>query len=131
MPSGLRFLENGLIIRENFESPAARRNHFDLRVGETLFDLGRQTGGPRLVVSNQAVFDADLHRSDWNFLLTGWRVLLYQFKRFGRADGFQSIDSGCADHVLPEIGFHQLSCQRNRSVFLESNIGAECRSAHD
>jgi hypothetical protein len=37
---------------------------------EGLLQLGRQTGGPRLVVSHYAVFDRDLH---WRWLL-GFRI---------------------------------------------------------
>jgi hypothetical protein len=61
MPAQLGFLEDWLAIHQHFESTSPRRDHLDLRAGEALLDLRRQTGGARLVVSNDAVFDADLH----------------------------------------------------------------------
>jgi hypothetical protein len=57
----LRFLEDGLSIAKNFEAAAARWNQLNFRVGESLLYLGCQTGGPGLVASDGAVFDADFH----------------------------------------------------------------------
>ncbi|MEZ5966298.1 MAG: hypothetical protein R3F56_20850 [Planctomycetota bacterium] len=43
------------------EVTAAAGLQVDLCFGEGLLDVGAQTGRPRQVVSNDAVFDADLH----------------------------------------------------------------------
>jgi len=50
-------------VHPHFEHPACGFDQADVGVGEGLMELGSQTGGPGLVVSNQAVFDRDLHRS--------------------------------------------------------------------
>jgi hypothetical protein len=57
----LRFLEDGSAVDQYLETPATRRNHFELRLRKTLSNFCRQTGGTGLVVSNDAVFDADRH----------------------------------------------------------------------
>jgi len=57
----LRLLEHGPVVAHHFESAAARRDQLDGRLGEVLLDLGRQTGGSWLVVSDRAVFDRDAH----------------------------------------------------------------------
>lgn len=57
----LRLLEHGRAVAQHLEAPACGRDQFDLGVGKLRADLGRQTDGPRLVVSKGAVFDADLH----------------------------------------------------------------------
>jgi hypothetical protein len=57
----LRLLEHRLPIAHDLEAAAARRNQLDLRLGKLVSNLGRQTDGPRFVVSNRAVLDRDLH----------------------------------------------------------------------
>jgi hypothetical protein len=61
MATGLGLLVDRNAIAQNFESPAPRRNQVDLRLWKPLTNFGRQTGGPWFVVSNDAVFDRDLH----------------------------------------------------------------------
>ena len=61
MAVGLGLLVDRNAIAQNFEFTAPRRNQLDLRFGKSSTNFGRQTGGPRLVVSNDAVFDGDLH----------------------------------------------------------------------
>jgi hypothetical protein len=61
MSPRFRFLVNRVSIGNDLESASPRGNHLDFRIGEALANLSRQTGGSRLVVSNNAVFDADLH----------------------------------------------------------------------
>jgi hypothetical protein len=61
VPPEPRFLEYGLSVGDHLETSSPRRDHLQLGVGEALPDLSRQTGGSRLVVSNDAIFDADLH----------------------------------------------------------------------
>ena len=53
--------ENATAIDLHFEHAARRLDqlHVGVRVG--LADFGRQTGGPWLVVSDDAVFDGDTH----------------------------------------------------------------------
>jgi hypothetical protein len=50
-----------LPVHHDLEYPAGGRDQLDLRLGKRLLDLGRQTGGPRLIVSDDAVLDGDLH----------------------------------------------------------------------
>jgi hypothetical protein len=59
--AGLRFLENRVPVAHHLEPSATRRHELDLRLREPLTNLGRQTGGPRFVVSHRAVFDRDSH----------------------------------------------------------------------
>jgi hypothetical protein len=57
----LGFFKNWNPIRDDLESPAARFDERDARTGKPLTKLGRQTGGPRFVVSHLAVFNSDVH----------------------------------------------------------------------
>jgi len=45
----------------HLEHAARRLDQLDLRLRVRSADLDRQTGGPRLVVSDDAVFDRDAH----------------------------------------------------------------------
>jgi hypothetical protein len=63
MAFGPRFLVDRNTITCYLEPTSLRRNQVDVRCREALANLGRQTGGARLVVSDDAVFDADLHGS--------------------------------------------------------------------
>jgi hypothetical protein len=63
VPTELGLLEHRLSVGDHLESAASRRGHLQLGVGEALTNLSRQTGGSRLVVSDDAVLDADLHCS--------------------------------------------------------------------
>jgi hypothetical protein len=57
-----------------------------MRAGETVANLSRQTGGARLVVSNGAVFDADLQLPVLRGSLLRRRVFIYQRTRLGGID---------------------------------------------
>lgn len=46
----------------HLEDPAGGFDQLDLGVGVGAPDFGRQTGGPRLVVSDDAEFDGHAHR---------------------------------------------------------------------
>jgi hypothetical protein len=48
-------------ILHDFEHTTAPLQQLDRCVGISLLDLGRQTGGPRFVVSNDAVTYRDVH----------------------------------------------------------------------
>jgi hypothetical protein len=61
MAMGPGFLVDRNAIAQNLESTAPRRNQHDLRFGKPLTNFGRQTGSAGFVVSNDAVFDRDLH----------------------------------------------------------------------
>jgi|ERR1051325_9461266 hypothetical protein len=50
-------------VHLDFEHAAGGLDELDLGVREGLADLGRQTGSPWLVVSNDAEFDRDSHAS--------------------------------------------------------------------
>jgi len=58
-PAGLFFGEDQLVIEFHFEDTSTaldeRGFYFEFR-----FDIGRQTGGPRFVVSNNTIFDGQL-----------------------------------------------------------------------
>src|SRR5687767_10306546 len=62
MAFGLRLLEDGAAVAVHLEAPLARgdQRHIGTRIFRT--NLGRQTDGPRFVVSKRAVFDRDLDR---------------------------------------------------------------------
>jgi hypothetical protein len=61
----LNFLrEDAAPIDLNFEYATRGLDQFDLGLRMGLADFGRQTGGPRLVVSNDAVFDRHAHSAN-------------------------------------------------------------------
>jgi hypothetical protein len=53
-------------VQLHFEHAARRFDQLDLRIREGAADLGRQTGGPRLVVSNDAILDVYAHGGNDN-----------------------------------------------------------------
>ena len=65
----LRFLEDRLAVGDHLEPPLARRDQLDDDSGKVLAKLGRQTDGPRFVVSHRAVFDLDFHSQAFGFWL--------------------------------------------------------------
>ena len=58
---GPGFLVDRNAIAQDLESTSSRRDQLYLRIRKSLPNFGRQTGGPGLIVSNDAVFDRDLH----------------------------------------------------------------------
>ena len=101
MSAQLGFFEHRLTVDGDLESPAARWSHLQLRIREPLPNLSRQTGGSGLVVSDDAIFDADLHGGGGVWLLIRCWILLHERERFGRADCFEGVDRGRPDHILP------------------------------
>ena len=63
VPTDLELREHELPVDRNLERPAGRFDQPHGCFGIPAFNLGRQTGGPWLVVSDDAVLDADEHRS--------------------------------------------------------------------
>jgi hypothetical protein len=55
------FREDDGVVHRYVEHTARRLDECDVGVRVSLADLGRQTGGPWLVVSDDAVFDRDAH----------------------------------------------------------------------
>ena len=53
--------EDALAVDLDFKDAAGRLDQAHFGVGKGIPDLGRQTGGPRFVVSDDAVFDRDGH----------------------------------------------------------------------
>jgi hypothetical protein len=53
--------EHEVAVHGDLEDAAGGRNQPDLGVGYVLLQLSRQTGGSRLVVSDDAVFDDHAH----------------------------------------------------------------------
>jgi hypothetical protein len=61
VPADLRLLEHRRRVARHLEAPSLRRDELDRGVGKVLLELGRQTGGPRLVASDGTVLDGDVH----------------------------------------------------------------------
>src|SRR5258708_25141596 len=61
MPSEFRLFEDRLPVARDVEPSAARGLELDVGTGKNRSELGRQTGGPRLVTSNSAILDLDSH----------------------------------------------------------------------
>jgi hypothetical protein len=61
MTAGLPLREDKQTIGHDLEDPAGAFDKPDRQVGKTLLELGRQPGGPWLIVSDDAVGDLDLH----------------------------------------------------------------------
>jgi hypothetical protein len=61
VPVELRLLEDRNAVAYHLEAPAGRRKQGDLSVGVLGTNLGRQTGSPRFVASDGAVFDRYAH----------------------------------------------------------------------
>jgi hypothetical protein len=64
MPADCLLGKHQLTINGYFEQTSGRRHQADLRVGEHLFQLSRQTGGSGLVVSDNAVLNRHIHDAD-------------------------------------------------------------------
>jgi hypothetical protein len=61
VPLELFFGEDEAAVHDHLEHTAGRLNQLHVGVRECATQLGRQTGGPGLVVSNDAVFDRHAH----------------------------------------------------------------------
>jgi hypothetical protein len=61
MPAKRPLGEHQAAIDRHFEHPAGRGDQAHVGIGPRLLELGRQTGGSRLVVSDNAVFDDGAH----------------------------------------------------------------------
>jgi hypothetical protein len=61
MPAERPLGEEELAVHRHLEDPAGARDETNLGVGELLLQLGRQTGGPWLIVSDDAVLDHHAH----------------------------------------------------------------------
>jgi hypothetical protein len=61
VPPRLLLREDEDAVALHVEDAAASLEKVDLRVGVARADLGSQTGGPRLVVSDDAISDRDVH----------------------------------------------------------------------
>ena len=61
MPLGGFLGEDPTSVDVDLEDAARRLDQPHVSVREGIAELGRQTGGPRLVVSDDAVFDGDGH----------------------------------------------------------------------
>ena len=53
--------KNDAAVHLHLEDAAGGLDELHFRVGKRVANLGRQTGGPRFVVSDDAVLDRDLH----------------------------------------------------------------------
>jgi hypothetical protein len=53
--------KDGAAVRLYLEDAAGGLDEFHFRMREGIANLGRQTGGPRFVVSDDAVLDRNLH----------------------------------------------------------------------
>jgi len=61
VPPDLSLGEHQIAVHDDLEDTARGFDQLNIGVGVRFLDLGRQTGGPRLVASDAAVFDGDLH----------------------------------------------------------------------
>ena len=61
VPAQLLLGEQEQAVYHDLEHASRRLDQLNVGVRECLTKLGRQTGGPRLVVSNDAVFDRHSH----------------------------------------------------------------------
>jgi hypothetical protein len=64
MPAGCLLGKHQLAIDSHLEQTSGRLHQADLRVGKHLSQLSRQTGGSRLVVSDNAVLNRHIHEAD-------------------------------------------------------------------
>lgn len=63
MSADLRLLKDRLAVQRNLEPATARWNKVDSSIRILIYNLDRQTGGPRFVVSNGAVLYCNDHNS--------------------------------------------------------------------
>ena len=61
MAARLRFGEDEQAVRHDLEDSTGTLDQPDRDAREVLLELGRQPGGPWLIVSNDAVGDLDVH----------------------------------------------------------------------
>jgi hypothetical protein len=61
VPVQFRLLEDRPAIDYHLKTSTRRRNQLNVRRGVRATNLGRQTGGPRCVVSKGAILDGDFH----------------------------------------------------------------------
>jgi hypothetical protein len=61
MPSKAPFREDQRSVHRHLEGAAGGFPELELRLRKHLLELGDQTGRPRLIASDDAVFDADVH----------------------------------------------------------------------
>jgi len=61
VPSQSQLREHERAVHGDFECAARRLDQADLDVPVSSLQLGRQTGGPGIVVSDDAILDADTH----------------------------------------------------------------------
>jgi hypothetical protein len=61
MPAKCPLGEEQFAVHGHLEHPARARDETDFRLGKLLLQLSRQTGGSRLVISDDAVFDDHAH----------------------------------------------------------------------
>jgi hypothetical protein len=59
--------EHQLAVDRHLEKTSGRLDQADLGFGKGLFQLSRQTGGSRLVVSDNAILDRHMHSRDHPF----------------------------------------------------------------
>jgi hypothetical protein len=57
----LLFRENELPVYRDFEQPTRRFDEPDIGVRKPRSNLGRQTGGPRFIVSDDAILNRNSH----------------------------------------------------------------------
>jgi hypothetical protein len=64
VPAQPPFGEQQVAVETHLEHTTRGLLELYLHLRKGLVQLGRQTGGPRLIVSNDAVFDRDAHRAE-------------------------------------------------------------------
>lgn len=61
VPPDFPLREHEIAVDDDLVDPARGFDQLNVGVAVRFLDLGRQTGGPRFVTSDAAVFDGDLH----------------------------------------------------------------------
>ena len=86
MAAESRLFENGRAVETHFETASAGRNHLNFGIGVGVSDGGRQTDGPRFIISDGAVLNRQSHCGVW------WEIVLINIGRVcGMALVFPSV----------------------------------------
>jgi hypothetical protein len=86
--------EDQLVVDGDLEDPAAAPYQLG-RDAEPAFNLRRQTGGARVVVSHRAVFDAHL----LHVVLLSWTILVQAVRPLYPESSLQILDQRCTCSV--------------------------------
>jgi hypothetical protein len=99
-----RFLrENQLAVNRDLEEAAGRLHQADFDVGKGLFQLSRQTGGSRMVVSDNAILDNHMHDVEHLATWANGEPPRIVAATIGEAKGSAGCDAAPCQPVFPGI----------------------------